>query len=129
MSSHILVIDDDASILELFQLILEPEGYTVTTSNLAFEDIHEVEQLHPNLIILDLKLGSHRHGWNFLQKLKMYRPTKDIPLILCTAALHEVREQEEILRKKDIPIIYKPFDMDELLHIVHQFLPSSLPHP
>ena len=54
----------------------------------------------------------------------MYPPTKDIPVILCTAALSEMREQEETLRQKKIPVLYKPFDMDELLKLVHQILPA-----
>lgn len=37
---------------------------------------------------------------SLLEKPKMYRPTKDIPLILCTAALSEVRQQEDMLRQK-----------------------------
>jgi CheY-like chemotaxis protein len=125
MSSHLLVIDDDQSILEFFQLLLEAEGYEVSLSKIAFEQVSDVEQLHPDLIILDLKIGYRNEGWKLLQKLKMYPPTKNIPVILCTAALVEVREQEETFHQKGIPVIYKPFEVDELLHVVHQFLPPS----
>jgi CheY-like chemotaxis protein len=48
----------------------------------------------------------------------MYRPTADIPVILCTAAIKMVREQEEIFKQKGIPVVYKPFDVDELLEVV-----------
>ncbi len=123
MPSHILVIDDDQSILEMFQSILETEGYRVSLAKIVFEEVYEVEQRHPDLIILDFKIGSHHEGWLLLQKLKMYRPTKDIPVFLCAAALTEVREQEETLRQKGIPVLYKPFDIDELLHVIHQCLP------
>lgn len=124
MSSHLLVINDDPSILELFQFILEPAGYQVTLSQVAFEGPTEVEQLHPDLIILDFKMGSHEEGWLLLQQLKLYPPTKDIPLILCSAAFEQVREQEEALRQKGIPVIYKPFFLDELLQAIQQFLPA-----
>src|SRR5579859_800197 len=125
MSSHILVINDDQYILELFELILEPEGYDVTLSKIAFEEVSAIAQLKPDLIILDFKVGLHQEGFLLLQKLRMYPPTKAIPVILCTAALQEVREQEEVLRQKEIPVIYKPFYVDELLQAVHQFLPVS----
>jgi hypothetical protein len=36
-----------------------------------------------------------------------------------------MREQEETFHHKGIPVIYKPFDIDELLEVVHQTL--SLP--
>ena len=123
MSSRILVINDDQSILDLFRLLLEAEGYQVILSKVAYEDVQEIEHLHPALIILDFKIGQHNLGWTLLQKLKMYPPTKDIPLILCTAALTEVREQEEALRQKGIPLIYKPFEIDELLQVIQQCLP------
>jgi two-component system response regulator HydG len=125
MSAHILVIDDDQSILELFRLILEPEGYQVTLSKSAFEDVQEVDQLRPDLIIMDFKLGRHEDGFLLLQKIKMYRPTKDIPIILCTAAVEIVVEQENVLREKGIPILYKPFDVDELLMVVERLLKNS----
>jgi two-component system response regulator HydG len=127
MPAHILVIDDDQSILELFRLILEPEGYQVTLSKSAFEDVQEVEQLKPNLIIMDFKLGRHEDGFLLLQKIKMYRPTKDIPIMLCTAAVDIVVEQENVLREKGIPILYKPFDVDELLMVVERLLNTSPP--
>ena len=126
MPTHILVIDDDQSILELFRLIFEPEGYQVTLSKSAFEDVQEVEKLKPNLIIMDFKLGRHEDGFLLLQKIKMYRPTKDTPIILCTAAVDIVVEQENVLREKGIPILYKPFDVDELLRVVERMLNAPL---
>ncbi len=124
MVSSILVINDDQSILELFHLILEGEGYKVSSSLVIYEDVKAVEQLNPDLIILDVRIGYHAGGLLLLQKLKMYPPTKDIPVIICTAALNEMREQEETFRQKGIPVLYKPFDMDDLLKLVQQFLPA-----
>jgi CheY-like chemotaxis protein len=127
MKAHILIIDDDQSILEMMRLVLEEEGgYQVTTAESTFEELADIERLQPQLILLDFLLQGRNTGWNFLQKLKLHRPTKDIPIVLCTAALSDVKEQESILIQKGIPILYKPFDVDELLHVVDQILSS--PH-
>jgi CheY-like chemotaxis protein len=127
MKAHILIIDDDQSILEMMRLVLEEEGnYRVTTAESIFEDVTDIERLQPQLILLDFLLQGRQTGWNFLQKLKLHRPTKDIPVVLCTAALSDVKDQEPILTQKGIPILYKPFDVDELLHIVAQVISS--PH-
>ena len=125
MAKRILVINDDDSILELFQLILEDEGYEVDVSLETIENIRDVEQTHPDLVILDLKMGMQEEGWLMMQKLRMYPPTQHIPIILCTAALNEAREQESTLRDKGIPVVYKPFSVDELLKAVHSILPSK----
>jgi CheY-like chemotaxis protein len=128
MKAHILIIDDDQSILEMMRLVLEEEGnYRVTTAESIFEDVTAIERLQPQLILLDFLLQGRQTGWNFLQKLRLHRPTKDIPVVICTAALSDVKDQEPILTQKGIPILYKPFDVDELLHIVAQVISS--PHP
>lgn len=57
ISSRILVINDDQSILDLFSLLLKAEGYEVFLSMITYEDVSDVEQLRPALIILDFKIG------------------------------------------------------------------------
>ena len=128
MATRILVINDDESILELFHLILEGEGYEVHSSVEAIENVKDVESLKPDVVILDLKMGAQQLGWIMMQKIRMYPPTRHIPMILCTAALNEVKEQEATLQDKGIPVIYKPFDMDELLQAIKNVLPSDDSH-
>jgi len=47
----------DQSILDLFGLLLKAEGYEVILSTRTYEDVSDVEQLRPALIILDFKIG------------------------------------------------------------------------
>lgn len=125
MATRVLVINDDESILELFKLILEGEGFEVLASEEAIENIADVERMQPDLVILDLKMGMQQEGWTMMQKIRMYPPTQHIPMVLCTAALNEVREQEGVLQDKGIPVVYKPFAIDDLLHAIQVVLPSS----
>jgi DNA-binding response OmpR family regulator len=122
VATRVLVINDDESILELFQMLLQSEGYEVLTSVEAIENIADVAALEPELVILDLKLGMQEEGWIMLQKLRMYPPTAEVPVIVCTAALDIVRQQESTLQDKGIPVVYKPFSLDELLKAVHSVL-------
>ncbi len=123
MASRILVMDDDDSILELYRLLLEGEaGYEVTLSLIAIEEVSSIAEMQPDLIILDAKLGSHNEGLLLLQKLKMYRPTQTIPILLCSAAEDLLRQHEETICARGVAILHKPFDIDELLHLVQQLL-------
>ena len=124
MSSRILVIEDDPYNLDLFRTLLQSDGYEVILSKRAYEEIAEVEAIHSDLIILDIRLRTRREGFTFLQKLKLFRPTKDIPVIVCTAAVEFIQEHEAALQEKGIPIICKPFNIDDLLEAVHQILSS-----
>jgi DNA-binding response OmpR family regulator len=122
MSTRIMVINDDQDILELYAALLSEEGYEVITSKLAFEHPAAVELLRPDLVMLDLKFGTQLEGWKMMQKLRLYRPTAELPIIICTAALREAREQEEHLRSEGIGIVYKPFAIEHLLLAVRQML-------
>ena len=122
MSTRIMVINDDQDILELYSALLTDEGYDVITSKLAFEHPAAVELVRPDLVMLDLKFGTQLEGWKMMQKLRLYRPTAELPIIICTAALREAREQEDHLRSEGIGIVYKPFAIDHLLLAVRQML-------
>jgi DNA-binding response OmpR family regulator len=124
MSARLLVLNDDEFILNLYKLLFEEQGYTLHLARIAFEDVRDIEDLHPDLIILDIKLGIHYEGFSMLQQMRMYPPTKDIPVIICTAALNMVTEQESTLRAKGIPVIYKPFSLEEILTAVRSALSS-----
>lgn len=125
MSFTILVIDDDDALLDLFRLLLEEESYEVVTSKTAFEHVSEVEQIKPHLVILDIMMGRHYEGLLLLEKLRLYPPTRTIPVILCTAAANVIREQEEMLQQKGVPVLYKPFDLEELLQVIRSLLPPQ----
>ncbi len=122
MAQHVLVMNDNQEILDAFQMILEDEGYQVTMASYVINDMQEMRHIHPDLIILDFMFDGKDTGWQMVQLLKMHQPTADIPVIICTAAQREVREIESFLQAKGIAIVYKPFDIQELLDAVKKAL-------
>jgi DNA-binding response OmpR family regulator len=124
MTARILVINDTQEILDLFRIMLEEEGYEVMLSGFPFQKISEVEQIDPDLIILDVIFNDEKTGWQMLQLLKMKRSTASIPVIVCTAALNAVREQEGHLVSQGVHVIYKPFDIEHILTTIKLALES-----
>lgn len=122
MAARILVINDTQEILELFHQLLEQEGYEVILSSFPMQRVQEVEQLHPDLIILDFIFGEKKLGWQMLQMLKMQRSTTTIPILICTAAESAVRDQEGYLVSQGVEVVYKPFDIDTLLAVIARLL-------
>lgn len=123
MTARILVVNDTQEILELFRMFLEEEeGYEVVLAGTPMQQIKDVEQINPNLIILDLVFGDEKTGWQMLQMLKMQPSTATLPIIVCTAALDQVREQEGYLVSQGVRVLYKPFDLDHLRTHVQQLL-------
>jgi response regulator RpfG family c-di-GMP phosphodiesterase len=54
----------------------------------------------------------------------MQRSTATIPVIVCTAALDLLREQEGYLVSQGVHVVYKPFDLDHLITNVKHLLES-----
>jgi len=129
MKARILVVNDTQEILELFRMLLEEqEGYDVVLSGFPIQQIKEIELIKPDLIILDLVLGDEKTGMQMLQMLKMQRSTATIPVLICTAALQIVREQEGYLVSQGVHVVFKPFDIDDLLTNIKQLLLESHEH-
>jgi DNA-binding response OmpR family regulator len=124
-AARILVINDTQEILDAFRYILEDEGYEALLYSYTFTNVQDIEQLKPDLIILDYLFGTEKSGWQTLQLLKMHRSTAQIPVIVCTAATREVREIEGYLSAHDIQLVAKPFDIDDLLEAVRRALAAA----
>jgi DNA-binding NtrC family response regulator len=119
LPKHIMVINDTQEILDLFREILQGEGgYEVTLCGMKPHMIEDIKEVKPDLVISDHVFGEEKFGWQLVQRLKMDRETANIPIIICSAAVKEVREMEGFLTEKNIGILLKPFDVDELLDLV-----------
>jgi len=82
---HILVVDDERHICELYQSELEDDGYTVTVANSGLEALKAVETNPPDLIVLDIQMP----GMDGIETLeKLVGSDKGIPIILNTAYSH-----------------------------------------
>lgn len=120
---RILVIHDSQELLELFRTLLAEEGYDVIMYSSAIEDLREIEQIKPELIILDILLGNREAiGWQMLEKLKLFPTTTSTPIILCTAAVDKVREQAGYLTARGVIVVLKPFNLDDLLASIKKAL-------
>lgn len=115
-----LVVNDTQEILDLFRDILVDEGWDVCLATFAPKDLAGVIETDPDLVILDFMIGDEAYGWQLLQKMKMHRATQDIPVVVCTGALQLVRQLEGQLASKNVGVVIKPFDIDDLLVTIGQ---------
>src|SRR5215204_608814 len=121
---HILVVDGTPEILDLLQELLEEEGYRVTPCREAL-DLEQVKALAPDVIIQDLLFEqTQERGWTFLTLVRLDPELSAIPLILCTAAMHVVKDEEiaEKLRQMGLRVVLNPFQIAELLAAISEAL-------
>jgi len=94
---------------------------------MAVLDLNKVKTLAPDLIIQDLLFEQTQElGWKFLTLVRLDPELSAIPLILCTAAVQVVRDEEmaEKLRQLGVRVVLKPFQIAELLAAIEEVLGS-----
>ena len=109
----ILVIDDDETILQVVQIILEGLQYEVVTSPNG-KCVYGLNGLLPDLIILDVLL-SGEDGREICRYLKSQQKTRDIPVILFSA--HADMNKTVSAAGADY-FLPKPFEVDALADAV-----------
>jgi CheY-like chemotaxis protein len=125
----IAVLDHSNVLLELMKDLLEEEGYKVVILHASEGAYKTLEALQPALIIIDVVLEWPDAGWRLLQVLTLNPETKDIPVIICSAATDFLRAHEGRLRELGFPVLEKPFDLDDLLAKVATALVPRSPAP
>jgi CheY-like chemotaxis protein len=81
--SKILVVDDDPDILEACKLVLEKEGYVVSTATNRNEGMEKVAGDAPDLIILDVMMEESDDGFVMAQDLRRNGVT--LPIMMLTS--------------------------------------------
>jgi len=112
---RVLIANDTQEILELFKDILEEMGFEVVLVSFAPRELDQVREAKPDIIVLDLIFGGRElAGWQLLQKIRMDRALERIPVILCSAAVRDVSEQQGYLTEQWVLIVLKPFTVSQL---------------
>lgn len=120
MQQRILVVDDDESILEVIQIVLESEGYQ-TQISLNGECFQHFTSYLPDLILLDVLL-SGEDGREICKQLKRNQTTAHIPVVMLSAH-SDANKLADVSGADDF--LEKPFDVDVLIEIVEKHLVST----
>ncbi len=110
MSQTILVVDDEAAIVELLSYNLEKAHYGVLVARDGIEALHLARERSPDLVILDLMLP----GMDGLEVCREIRKHGDTPIIMLTARSEEVDRVVGLELGADDYVV-KPFSVRELM--------------
>ncbi len=86
----IFIIEDDLWQADQYQLILEAAGYAVRSFDNGLSAIAAVDEIRPNVIVLDMLLAGTT-GLTLLHELQSYTDTGEVPVILCTNLADEIK--------------------------------------
>jgi len=117
-ASTVLVIDDDAMVLELMKRFLSKEGYRVVTAKGGKEGLRLARELIPDVITLDV-IMSEMDGWAVLSALKGDSDLANTPVIMLTI----VDDKSMGYRLGASDYLTKPINRNRLVAAVRKHAP------
>lgn len=121
----LLIIDDDAKLVQALELYLSKAGYEVITAADGLEGLQEMYAHRPDLIILDIMMPK-MDGWKACRRI---REVSDVPIIMLTARGQEYDKVKGLKQGAD-DYVAKPFGLKELAARVEAVLRRTrLPPP
>lgn len=122
----ILLIDDDQVLLKLYSTRLAADHHQVMTASNGQDGLDLVSKTIPDIILLDL-LMPKLNGFKFIETLKKYPQTQNIPIIVFSSVAN--REQYDHLSRLGITTFLNKIDVTptQLVNVINQYLPTSTP--
>ncbi|GKW50816.1 two-component system response regulator GlrR [Halomonas sp. NCCP-2165] len=120
-AAHILLVDDDASLLKLLGMRLESHGFRVTTAASGREALERVEVARPDLVLSDLRMDG-MDGLALFQELQRRLP--GLPVIILTAH-GSIPEAVSATRQGVFSFLTKPVNRDELFAAIDEALAQT----
>ena len=117
-SLKVMIIDDNEDIITMIRTILEMKGYNVFIEMNIDNIENSINELSPDLIIMDMLL-SGGDGRMICQSLKKDNRLASIPVLMISA---HPNAKEECLNSGADMFLEKPFDLQDLFKSVNESL-------
>ena len=109
--TSVIVIDDDKDTVRLFSELLEENGVEVIGKGYSGKDaISLFEKKRPDVILIDIMMPD---GSGFYAIRKIHEKNPNAKILAVTA--DTTSQTEEKLKKISIDVIYKPFDIKQII--------------
>ncbi len=121
----ILAVDDERSILKLYEGMFDPEKYRLVTCERGDAAIDAVRRHRPHLVLLDALLPG-MHGFEICRRIKHHDVLGGTSVILLSAAYRGWQMKVDLTRQYGADdFIEKPFDVSYVMEVVERLLERS----
>jgi len=124
MKNHILVVDDEVSILRALDRFLTDQGYGVSTCDNFESAVNILSEGFVDLALVDLKLGS-QDGINLIQKIQKISPQTSSIIM---TGFGSIETAVEAVKAGAFHYVTKPFEFADLLNLVQKALEHHQVH-
>ena len=117
------MVEDDTELRELLRRMLEKEGWTVVEAENGRAALDRVEQLVPELILLDLMMPV-MDGFEFLVELRKVDAWRSIPVVVVTAKDLTDQDRRQLSGSVATVLQKGAYERDQLLAQVRELVTS-----
>lgn len=117
-NAHILLVDDDVSLLRLLGMRLESRGYRVTTAESGAEALRRLDAISPDIVLSDLRMDE-MDGMALFQAIQREMP--GLPVIILTAH-GSIPDAVHATQQGVYSFLTKPVDRDALFSAIDEAL-------
>ncbi|MFH1618639.1 MAG: response regulator [bacterium] len=121
----ILIIDDEADMLDLMATLLRQEGYAVITAENGLEGVKKAKELLPSLVLADIHMPV-MDGLEACRQIKSDETTKNIPVVMLTVA-GQMSEIQKAMMYGAKTYVTKPCPREQILKVIEDILPQDKP--
>lgn len=118
----VLIVDEDAAFAETCRQLLEKSGYRAAAAGSGAQGIQMAGQLHPGVVLLDIKLTG-MNGIEAIGRLVKMEPSS-VPIVITGQGT--VDSAVEAMKLGAFDFLTKPCDSDKLLETVRRGLSLSI---
>jgi DNA-binding response OmpR family regulator len=123
--SRILIVDDDPDVVAAATLVLEKEGYAVSSASNSSDGLQAVQKLEPDLLVLDVMMEEPDDGLRLARELR--RKGHTLPILMLTSVNQamglRIDKDDEIVPVDEF--MEKPADPTTLVEKVKQLLEGA----
>lgn len=113
-----LVVDDEASVLFTYRILLEQHGYSPTAVLSSKEAIAEVSKNSFDLLLCDLSLEEGHTGFEVLEHARQINSATPCVLLTGYASSESAQKAERL----GISVLYKPIEIQQFLETISAVL-------
>ena len=123
MRVRVLLVEDEANILEAISFLLLRDGWDVRGHGNGETALAEIERFDPDVIVLDVMLPG-KSGLDILRDLRASDRTRNLPVLMLTAK-GQTKDRELALALGANAYLTKPFANTELVETLHLVAASA----